>query len=269
MERGPGAAEALSSPARAGVSVWFDAKLRSMSLLGRSGVVRRLVDVGTTGIEIDPIPECLGESRRALLVSNYPSVYQTLRALIKTGCRFPGDGYRLKGIGRPDVVRNASGLLKALGIDDLIFTVYKDDAGAYRLHKRVTKQVLDYLEGEDSILWMSVTGTTRGNGLLEGDVRSGAALFSVSKGVPLVPMALVTREVKGKLRVVKVRFGQPVQPPPTEGVSDFERTDMLMDFSRVALCGVAALLPPGQRGDFEEVERKRDEAEARLSAFGK
>jgi hypothetical protein len=265
MEKGPGVVEALSSPAGGGTAVRLDARLRSLSLLQRSGVVRKLVDVGTRGVHVEPVPPCLGESQRALLVSNYPGVSETLRALIKMGCRLPGDGYRLKGIGRPDVVRQANNVLKALGIDDLIFPVYKDDAGAYRLHKRVIKEVLDYLDGQGNVLWMSITGTTRGNGLLEGDLRTGAAVFSVSKGVPLVPMALVTKEVRGRPNVVKVRFGEPVQPPPVAELDDFDRNDLLIDLSRLVLCGVASLLPPGQRGDFEEPEEKLEEAQARLS----
>ena len=269
MEEGPGVAEACSSLSEPGVRVWLDSKLRSLSLLHRSGVARKLVDVTTRGVDVEPIPACLGESQTALLVSNYPSVSQTLRALIKMGCRLPGEGYRLKGIGRPDVVRKANSLLKALGIDGLIFPVYKDDAGAYRLHRRVTKQVLDYLEGEGNVLWMSITGTTRGNGLLEGDVRTGAALFAVSKGVPLVPMGLVTREHKGRLKVVKVRFGEPIQPPRVEELNEFERNDLLLDLSRMALCGVACLLPRGQRGDFEAAEGKLDEVQARLSSLSR
>jgi hypothetical protein len=244
----------------------MDARLRRLDLLQRSAVVRRFVDLSTRGVKIDPIPPYLGEGHKAVLVSNYPSIVQTLRALIKTGCRFPGVGFRLKGIGRPDVVRHANTALKALGIDSLIFPVYKDDAGAYRLHKRVVKEVFDYLEGEGSILWMSITGTTRGNGLLETDVRTGAAVFSTMKMVPLVPMGLVTREVKGKPEVVGVRWGEPILPPQVTGVDEFEKTDLLVDLSRLALCRVASLLPPGQRGDFEQAEEKLQELEIRLTA---
>ena len=47
-------------------------------------------------------------------------------------------------------------------------------------------------------------------------------------------------------------------------LSDFETTDLLVDLSRLALCRVAALLPLGQRGDFEQVEDKLLEIEARV-----
>ena len=264
MGNGVRATEAVAGLGSEGISQRMDVRLRRLDLMQRSGAVRRLVDLSTRGVKIDPIPPYLGQGHRAVLVSNYPSVSQTLRALIKVGCRFPGEGYRLKGIGRPDVVTHASTALKALGVDSLIFPVYKDDVGAYRLQKRVVKQVFDYLEGEGSILWMSITGATRGNGLLETDVRTGAAVFSTMKMVPMVPMGLVTREVRGKPRVVQVKFGEPVNPPCVDEMSDFEKTDLLVDLSRLALCQVAALLPSGQRGDFEEVEEKLQEIEARV-----
>ena len=163
MGDGVRATDAVAGLWSGGIGQRMDMRLRRLDLLQRSGVVRRLVDLSTRGVKIDPIPRYLGQGRRAVLVSNYPSVSQTLRALIKAGCRFPGEGFRLKGIGRPDVVAHASTALKTLGIDSLIFPVYKDDAGAYRLHKRVVKEVFDYLDGEGSILWMSITGTTRGS----------------------------------------------------------------------------------------------------------
>jgi hypothetical protein len=264
MADGVQVTEAVAGPANRGITRRIDARLRSLRLLDRSATVRRIVDLSTRGVAIEPIPAWIDGSQRALLVSNYPSISQTLRALIKMGCRLPGEGFRLKGIGRPDVVTNASALLKALGVDNLIFPVYKDDAGAYRLHKQVVKQVLEYLEGEGNVLWMSITGTTRGNGLLETDVRTGAALLSTSKGAPIVPMGLVTKQVKGKPRVMRVRFGEPIPPPPMDELSDFDKTDLLVDLSRLALCRTASLLPPGQRGDFEQVEEKLEELESRL-----
>ncbi|MCJ7620650.1 MAG: hypothetical protein MUP64_10590, partial [Anaerolineae bacterium] len=115
-----------------------------------------------------------------------------------------------------------------------------------------------------NVLWLSITGRTRGNGLLEGDLRTGAALFSFKKGVPLVPMGLVTKEKKGKLRVIGVRFGEPIYPVPTGDLDDFERSDYLIDLTTLAMCEVARLLPRGQRGDFEEAEQKLEETRRRL-----
>jgi hypothetical protein len=266
MGSGTQVTEAVAGIGSEGISQRVDARLRGVNLLERSALVRRLVDLSTRGVRVEPIPPWLSETHRAVLVSNYPSVSQTLRALIKVGCRFPGPGYRLKGIGRPEVVAQASTLLKALGVDSLIFQVHKDEAGAYRLHRGVVKEVLVYLDAPDSILWLSITGRTAGNGLLEGDLRTGAAVFATMKRLPLVPMGLVTKEERGKPRVVKVRFGEPMAPPDVEALGDFERADLLIDLTRLALCHVARLLPSGQRGDFEQAEEKLEEIEARLAA---
>ncbi len=256
--------EEVSSLARTGISDGFDAWLRSLSLLERSRMVRKLVDLTTTGVEIEPIPAWLGEAHSAILVSNYPSVSQSLRALIKLLCRLPGEKSRLRGIGRPEVITQANSVLKALGISDLVFPVHKDEAGAYRLQRKVVQEILAYLDGPGHVLWLSITGRTRGNGLLEGDLRSGAALFCVKTGIPLVPIGLVTREDKGRLKVVEIRFGEPIRPAQIGETGDFERSDLLIDVTKLAMCRVAELLPPGQRGDFEDFEEKLVEAEARL-----
>ena len=264
METGPGVVEAISSPAKERIFARLDAWLSSLALLERSKGARKLVDLSTRGIDVEPIPACLDEAQRAIVVSNYPSVSQTLRAVLKVACRLPGEEFRLKGIGRPEAVTHANAVLKALGVGNLILPVHKDKAGVYRLRNKIIKDVLAHVDGTGHVLWMSVTGRTQGNGLLEGDLRTGAALFSARKGVPLVPMGLVTREKKGRLRVVKIRFGEPIDPPDANAKGDFERADFLMDFSRLALCHVAKLLPPGQRGDFEKVDEKLEETERRL-----
>lgn len=207
MEKGLRPMEAISSLVKRQVLEGIDAGLRSLVLLERSRRVRQIMDLTTRGIEVDPIPPCLDEGQRAISVSNYPSVSKTLRAVIKVGCRLPGEKARLKGIARPEVATQANPLLKALGVEKLIFPVQKNEAGLYRLDRKVFKEVLAYLDGPGHLLWLSITGRTRGNGLLEQDLRTGAVLLSVKKRVPLVPMALVTREERGRLKVVKVGFG--------------------------------------------------------------
>ena len=102
MGNGVQVAGTFVGAARGGIAQRIDGGLRSLDLVGRSAVVKKLVDVGIRGVRIEPIPSSLGESHRAVLVSNYPAVYQTLRSLIKVGCRFPGQGHRLRGIGRPE-----------------------------------------------------------------------------------------------------------------------------------------------------------------------
>ncbi len=65
--------------------------------------------------------------------------------------------------------------------------------------------------------------------------------------------------------MVKVRFGEPILAPQMGGLGDFERADLLIDVSKLAMCHIARLLPPGQRGDFEDAEGKLAETESRLS----
>lgn len=226
-----------------------------------------MVDLGIRGIEVEPIPSSLDEGERAILVSNYPSISKTLRALLKLGCRLPGEGFRLKAIARKEVKTEANPLLKALGIDKFVFPAQKDEAGVYKLERRTYREILDYLDQPGHVLWLSLTGKTRGNGLLEGDLRTGAALFSLTKGVPMIPMGLVTKREGGKSKVVKAKFGEPIDPPKVRDMTEFERSDFLIDFSKLAMCEIAKLLPPGQRGDFENVEEKQVEIERRLETY--
>jgi len=259
--------EAISIVVRGKISDEIDARLCSLLLIEHSRKVREMVDLGIRGIEVEPIPSSLDEGERAILVSNYPSVSKTLRALLKMGCRLPGEGFRLKAIGRKEVKTQANLLLKALGIDKLIFPAQKDEAGVYKLERRTYGEVLAYLDQPGCVLWLSLTGKTRGNGLLEGDLRTGAALFSLTKRVPITPMGLVTKEERGKSKVVKVRFGEPINPPKVGEMTEFERSDFLIDFSKLAMCEIARLLPPGQRGDFENIEEKGAEIERRLETY--
>jgi hypothetical protein len=256
--------EAISSLAKRGVFERIDAGLCSLALLDRSRRVRQMMDLAIRGIDVEPIPSCLHHAQRAILVSNYPSVTQTLRAVIKFGCRLSVERPRLRAIARPEIVTEANLLLKVLGIHKFVFPAHKDQAGVYRLGGKMIKEVLAYLDGPGNVLWLSITGRTRGNGLLEGDLRTGAALLSVKKRIPLLPMGVVTRERREKPRVVKVRFGELMYAPQVEGLDDFGKADLLIDFSKLAMCQIARLLPPGQRGDFENVEEKLEEVERRL-----
>ncbi len=242
-----------------------DAWLRSWRLLDRSRLVRKMTDMAIMGIEVAPIPACLGDGKRAILVSNYPSVSQTLRAVMKAGCRLPGEKLRVKAIARKEVAAGANALLKALGVDRHIFPVLKDQSGKYTLEPEILKKVLAHLDGQGGVLWLSITGNTRGNGLLERDLRTGAALFSLKKKIPIVPMGLVTKDKEGKPKIVKVRFGEPINLPEVGKLSEFEMGDLLVDISRLIMCQIAALLPPGQRGDFEDVEEKLIEVKERLN----
>jgi len=260
---------AISSTLKGKIAQEVDTGLRSLRLAERSKEIRRAVDLGVRGIEVEPMPPCLAEGKSAILVSNYPSVSKTVEAVLKVACRLPGEKLRLKAIGRKEVVAEASLWLRALGVDWLVFPAIKDEAGRYMLEPETLKEVLAHLDGEGNVLWLSITGKTRGNGLLESDLRTGAALFSLKKRVPIVPMGLVAKGEGKELRIVKVRFGEPLNPPehamPWLGkLSEFEMGDFLVDISRLIMCRIAALLPAGQRGDFEDVDDKLREVGRRL-----
>jgi len=224
-----------------------------------------MLDVAIRGIEVEPIPTYLGDGKRAILVSNYPSVSQTLMAVMKVGCRLPGEKLRLKAIARKELVTRANALLKALGVDRHIFPAMKDQSGKYVLETETLKGVLAHLDGQGNVLWLSITGKTRGNGLLERDLRTGAALFSLKKKIPIVPMGLVAKDKGRKVEIVEVRFGEPIDPPEVGKLDEFKMGDLLVDISRLIMCRIAALLPPGQRGDFEDVEEKLREVKERLN----
>jgi hypothetical protein len=264
MEKGLRYTEALGSMLKRGTVGRLDSALGSLALLERSRKVRRLTELAIRGIDVEPIPASLESMQGAILVSNYPSVFQSLRAVIKVGCRISTERVRIRAIARPEIITEANVLFKALGVGQFVFPVHKDQAGAYRLEGKQVKDILRWLEPAGNVLWLSITGRTRGNGLLEGDLRTGAALFSFKKGIPLLPMGLVTKEKKGKLRVIGVRFGEPIYPLPTGDLDDFQKTDYLIDLTTLAMCEVARLLPRGQRGDFEEAEQKLEETRRRL-----
>jgi hypothetical protein len=264
MEKGVRYTEPLASALKGGTVGRLDSALGSLALLDRSRKVRHLTDLAIRGIGVEPIPASLDGTRAAILVSNYPSVFQSLRAVIKVGCRISTDRVRIRAVARPEIITEANLLFKALGVGQFVFPVHKDQAGAYRLEGKQVKDILRWLEPPGNVLWLSITGRTRGNGLLEGDLRTGAALFSFKKAIPLVPMGLVTKEKKGKPRVVGVRFGEPIEPVPAGELDDFERTDYLIDLTTLAMCEVARLLPSGQRGDFEEAEEKSEETRRRM-----
>lgn len=246
------------------VSQRTDNALRSWRLLERNRWIRKMTGMAIAGIKVESIPASLGEGQRAILVSNYPSVVQTLRTVMKVGCLLPGEEVRLKAIAREELVTRANALQKALGVAHNIFPAQKDPSGKYTLETETLKRILAHLNGHGNVLWLSITGNTRGNGLLERDLRTGAALFSLKKKIPLVPMGLVTKDKEGRPKIVGVRFGEPIEPPQVENLDELEMGDLLVDISRLTMCQIAALLPPGQRGDFEDVEGKLEEVLERL-----
>jgi len=101
----------------------------------------------------------------------------------------------------------------------------------------------------------------------DGDLRTGAAMFSLMSRAPIVPMGVITKEKEGKRKVVKIRFGKPIDLPKKVDIGSFEMGDLLVDYSRLTMCKIAELLPPGQRGSFENSEEKLIEIEKRLGVI--
>jgi len=258
--------KALPSVLKNEISGGIDSRVRSLDLFEYRWA-RRIIDLSIRGIEVEPIPPFLREGERAILVSNYPSVTKATRAVLKVGCRLPGKESRLKAIARKEIITEANLFLKAIGVDNFVFPAQKDNFGSYKLESKAPKEILTYLGKPGHVVWLSVTGETRGNGLLEEDLRTGAAMFSLMSRVPIVPMGVITEEKEGKTKVAKIRFGEPINLPKRSDLVDFEIGDLLVDYSRLAMCRIAGLLPPGQRGSFENAEEKLLETSKRLEAY--
>jgi len=252
------------------ISGKIDPGLRALFLI-EDPRARKAVDMlKLRGIEMGPIPPFLEEGRNAVLVSNYPSVGEATDAVLTVACRLPGKESRLRAIGREEVKTKAGVLLMALGVDRILIPAQKVD-GVYRLKggKKAYEEVLNHLGKPGSVFWLSITGETRDNGLREDDLKTGAAIFSLERRVPIVPMGIVTKQGK----VVKVRFGDPIDPPSLKisRLSKFERNDYLNDYSRLVMCRITELLPQGQRGSFNDIdiEKRIKEINKILEAYTK
>lgn len=243
-----------------------DQKTRSLNLC-ESPLVRRAIDLYLRSIKIQRIPECLEKNERAVLVSNYFSVGGTTIAVLKAAFCLPGKEMRLRAIARKEVKTKANLLLKALGVDRIVYSAYKDKSGVYKLDKKATTEIVSFLKEPGHVLWMSVTGKTEGNGLLEKDLRIGAAYFSSKSQAPIVPMGVVIKENKGKRRIEEIRFGKPILIPKTKGLDEIEKSNLLIDCTRLTMAEIARLLPRGQRGDFEEADDIVKEIQIRLKTY--
>jgi len=244
----------------------FDSRMRSVNLFENQRA-RRIIDLSIRGVDVDPIPPSLEEGKSAILASNYPSITRTTRAVLKVGCRLPGEEARLGVIARKEVITKANWFLKTLGVDKIVFPAQKDETGIYRLKGEAYKEILKFLSEPGNILWLSVTGETRGDGLLEEDLRTGVYIFSLKSQVPIVPMGVVTKEKRGKRRVAAVKLGEPINPPNTKNLTELEKSDYSIDYTKLVMCQIAALLPPGQRGSFENLGEKLEEINKRLKTY--
>lgn len=256
---------AFSNNIKEQVSRELDSRASSLNLYEYPWA-RRIIDLRLREIKVQPMPEGLKEGERAILVSNYPSVKGTTLAVLKVGCRLPGKEARLKAIAREEVIREADLFLKAIGVGNLVFPAKKID-GAYRLERKIGKDVLNYLKEPGRVLWMSITGNTEGNGLLEEHKRTGAVVFSSTSQVPIIPMGVVTEQKGEKRRVVQVKFGEPIIVPSITGLTELDKDDFKIDCTELVMCKIASLLPYGQRGSFEEAKERLIKIRKRLEAY--
>lgn len=268
MQEGIQYIEAASSAIKERVSGEIDQRLCSLNLFEYKKA-REMIGRGIRGIEVEPIPPWLEEKERAILVSNYPvSLGETIKAALKTACRLPGEKPRFKAIGREEVVEEAGFGLKIIGVEGIVYQAKKDESGEYKLKSRKAfEEIKNHLQEPGHVLWLSITGETKGNGLSIEDLRTGAVSFSLRTKTPIVPMAIVTKEKKERRRAVKVRFGKPISLPEPIGLDDFEIGDFPIDYSKLVMCRIAELLPPGQRGSFEDVEKELENIEAKIKFY--
>jgi hypothetical protein len=270
------------------VSLEIDRKLHSLNLLNERPWARKLVDWGIRGIKVEPIPELIRQGESAVLVSNYASTLDLLtyeyprgeptldelkpgvRALLKVASHLPPE-VQFRAIGREEVITGAGLFLRALGIDKIIFPATKS-GGIHRLARREDyTRIPTYVARPGHILWTSITGEPRGNGLLERDLRIGwlklvlkARGFASEAPVWIIPMGNITEAKGGVRKATEIRFSEPLSfAAPSDLV---EPEDYLLDCVRLVACHIASLLPKdgGQRGDYEDAERIIEEMQDRV-----
>jgi len=165
---------------------------------------------------------------------------------MSVGLRLP-DELSLVAIARREIVTKTHPALGGF-LSRGILPADKNEAGRYSLNIKNTAKALRHLK-EGGVLWLSPTGSIEGNGLRVKNLRHGAVIFAQKTDVPILPMGLITNQ-DGK--VERVKFGQPITLPPEDQVSLFDRDTHLNSLSLLVLAEIAKLLPPGQRGDFED-----------------
>lgn len=222
--------------------------------------VRKLLSGIIRDIEIEGIPDSLAKS--AVLVSNYPGVKESLKAVIKVGCELPGSQLRLLAIARKEVITESNPILGGF-LKEAVLPAEKNEEGKYSMSHRSTVKALKHLE-EGGVLWLSPTGNTEGNGLRMKDLRFGAVALALKTNVPIVPMGLITDKDN---KVKRIKFGKNLVLSPIEKVSVFNQDEYLRLLSLLVLGEIAALLPPDQRGDFEDAEAKIKDIKNKLSSF--
>ena len=235
-------------------------KLVSNLELAEKPLVRKVISEMIRGIEVGEIPDSLSEA--AVLTSNYPGVGETLRAIMKIGCELPGQELRLLAIARKEVVINKNPVLGGF-LREAVLPAEKDGTGKYSLGLEYTIRALKHLN-KNGVLWLSPTGNTGGNGLRVEDLRYGVVTFAQKAKVPIVPVGLITDDQR---KIRQVKFGEAIVLAPLDKVSLFDRDRYLHLSSILVLAKIAALLPPGQRGDFEDTQAIINQTEGELAIF--
>lgn len=220
-------------------------------------IVRRYVDWKIKGIDVDPLPDyLLDPNSRAILTSNYPADrLNVVAAVLKVASRLPGEKARIRAIAGKDILERTGSDLRALGIKKLIYPAVKDARkDRYTLADDVRTALESELQKPGTILWQSITGKTEGNGLQISQIQPGIASWSTQFHLPITPMALITENRNDKEEITHVKFGPPIEPPDMSGLtSTTAQFELLTGHTINVMFEIAKLLPPGQRGDFEDV----------------
>lgn len=198
-------------------------------------------------------------SKASVLVSNYPGVKEGLRAVVKVGCHLPGSKLRLLAIARKAVVTEGNPFVGGF-LSKAVLPAEKDEKGRYSLTSGTMVRAFRHLQ-QEGVLWLSPTGNPEGNGLMIKDLRFGAVALALKANVPVVPMGLITNQEK-KVKIIE--FGEAIVLPSLERVSIFDQDENLRLLSLLILAKIAALLPSGQRGDFEDFKTAIEEIESKF-----
>jgi 1-acyl-sn-glycerol-3-phosphate acyltransferase len=124
--------------------------------------------------------------------------------------------------------------------------------------RKALRQALAVLEG-GGVLGMAPEGTRSKTGAMQQG-RSGAAYMAYRASVSLLPVVLTGQEKvfpslqRFRRATVRVAFGPPFDPPPTEGKASAAQAHA---FAEEIMYRLSALLPPEYRGVYGDVVEKR------------
>ncbi len=178
-------------------------------------------------IKIDPIPDLLRFGGKAILVSNYPGVYESIKAGVKILCATPNGAKKVKGIAREEAIKKASPLMKILGVPQFMIPAKKkgEDSEDHELDTDTGKYILRFMEKEGSLLWLTATGKLFPDDLNPEFARAGPGRFSIQTGAPIIPVAYrfhnFDTENKAILKVYRISFGNIIEPPITNPLIKF------------------------------------------------